>query len=97
MFQTIFWLYHLLEIRVMLILLVFNCVHVSFRSFDDVFDVFWLIFGHFDEIWRFCFVILAIFWLLHGLLIFILEEDVDQLSGQVSLAWNSIEYVSLLF
>ena len=25
------------------------------------------------------------------------EEDVDQLSGQVSLAWNSIKHVSLLF
>ena len=38
-----FGLYLLLEIRVILILVVFNCVHVSFLSFDDVFfGVFWV-------------------------------------------------------
>ena len=42
-FKVVFWLYHLLEIRVMLILVVFHCVLVSFLSFDDVF--FWRILG----------------------------------------------------
>ena len=39
-FIVVFWLYHLLSVRVKLILVVFNGVHMRFLSFDDVFGVF---------------------------------------------------------